>query len=203
MSMSTPIIFGEIIALLFKYTFMAQLISDLISVQNGLLKATDPDESWSMHSHDVTSRSVEDGAGVLIHNERVRKLDDNEGADEMDSIGRKTASNLSASTGTVPLEGVKHRQSESDSRRIEILSGVSTVGKEGSLSGSQHSHPRSGGASYRMDVMQINDEVADAKWGTALNMVMRMEPKVFAAELTRMQWELFLDIRVSARAPLS
>lgn len=87
---------------------MAQLISDLISVQNGLLKATDPDESWSMHSHDVTSRSVEDGAGVLIHNERVRKLDDNEGADEMDSIGRKTASNLSASTGTVPLEGVKH-----------------------------------------------------------------------------------------------
>lgn len=133
----------------------------------------------------------------------MRKLDDNEGADEMDSIGRKTASNLSASTGTVPLEGVKHRQSESDSRRIEILSGVSTVGKEGSLSGSQHSHPRSGGASYRMNGMQINDEVADAKWGSALNMVMRMEPKVFAAELTRMQWELFLDIRVSARAPLS
>lgn len=121
----------------------------------------------------------------------------------MNSIARKTASNLSASTGTVSLEGVKHRQSESDSRGIEILSGVSTVGKEGSLSGSQHSHTRSRGASYRMNGMQISDEVADEKWGTALNMVMRMEPKVFAAELTRMQWELFLDIRVSARAPLS
>lgn len=203
MSTSTPIIFGEIIALLFKYTFMAHLNSDLISIQNGLLKATDPDESWSLHSHDVTSHSVEDGTGVLTHNERVRKLDDNEGGDEMNSIARKTASNLSASTGTVSLEGVKHRQSESDSRGIEILSGVSTVGKEGSLSGSQHSHTRSSGASYRMNGMQISDEVADEKWGTALNMVMRMEPKVFAAELTRMQWELFLDIRVSARAPLS
>ncbi|KAE8537841.1 hypothetical protein D1P53_005902 [Cryptococcus gattii VGV] len=194
-SMSTPIIFGEIIALLFKYTFMAHLISDLISIQNGLLKATDPEESWSMLSHDVTSHSVEDGAGVLIHNERVRKLDDNEGGDEMDSIERKAASNLSASTDTVQLEGVKHRQSESDSRRIEILSGISTVGKDGSLSGSQHSHTRSGGASYRMNGMQISNEVAEAKWGTALNMVMRMEPKVFAAELTRMQWELFLGIR--------
>lgn len=60
-------------------------------------------------------------------------MDDNGGADEMDSIGCKTASNLSASTGTIPLEGVKHRQSEPESRRIEILSGISTVGKDGSL----------------------------------------------------------------------
>lgn len=45
--------------------------------------------------------------------------------------------------------------------------------------------------------------MADAKWGTALNMVMRMEPKAFAAEVTRMQWEIFLDIRVSARTPQS
>ncbi|KIR33802.1 hypothetical protein I352_03884 [Cryptococcus deuterogattii MMRL2647] len=148
--MSTPIIFGEIIALLFKHTFMAHLISDLILIQNGLLKATDPDVSWSMRSHD-----------------RARTLDDNGGGDEMDSIGCKTASNLSASTGTIPLEGVKHRQSEPESRRIESLSGVST----------------------------ISDEVADAKWGTVLNMVMRMEPKAFAAEVTRMQWEIFLDIR--------
>lgn len=116
-------------------------------------------------------------------------MDDNGGADEMDSIGCKTASNLSASTGTIPLEGVKHRQSEPESRRIEILSGVSTVGKDGSLPRSQHSHTGSGRASYRMNIMQISDEVADAKWGTALNMVMRMEPKAFAAELTRMQWE--------------
>lgn len=153
MSMSTPIIFGEIIALLFKHTFMAHLISDLILIQNGLLKATDPDVSWSMRSHDVASHSVEDVASVLIQNKRARKLDDNGGGDEMDSIGCKTASNLSASTGTIPLEGVKHRQSEPESRRIEILSGVSTVGKDGSLPGRQHSHTRSGRASYRMNVM--------------------------------------------------
>ncbi|KIR74329.1 hypothetical protein I310_01931 [Cryptococcus deuterogattii CA1014] len=145
---SNHLIFGEIVALLFKHTFMAHLISDLILIQNGLLKATDPDVSWSMRSHDVASHSMEDVAGVLIQNKGG------------------TASNLSASTGTIPLEGVKHRQSEPESRRIEILSGVSTVGKDGSL--------------------EISDEVADAKWGTALNMVMRMEPKA---------GKILLDIR--------
>ncbi|KIS01191.1 hypothetical protein L804_01065 [Cryptococcus deuterogattii 2001/935-1] len=165
---SNHLIFGEIIALLFKHTFMAHLISDLILIQNGLLKATDPDVSWSMRSHDVASHSMEDVAGVLIQNKGG------------------TASNLSASTGTIPLEGVKHRQSEPESRRIEILSGVSTVGKDGSLPRSQHSHTGSGRASYRMNIMQISDEVADAKWGTALNMVMRMEPKA---------GKILLDIR--------
>ncbi|KIR40648.1 hypothetical protein I313_03299 [Cryptococcus deuterogattii Ram5] len=96
---SNHLIFGEIIALLFKHTFMAHLISDLILIQNGLLKATDPDVSWSMRSHDVASHSR---------------------------------------------------------------------------------------ASYRMNIMQISDEVADAKWGTALNMVMRMEPKA---------GKILLDIR--------
>lgn len=45
---------------------MAHLISDLILVQDALLKTTDPDESWSMRSHGVTSHNVVDSTEVLI-----------------------------------------------------------------------------------------------------------------------------------------
>lgn len=195
-SMSTPIIFSEIIILLSKHTFMAHLISDLILVQDALPKTTDPDESWSMRSHDVTSHNVEKSIQVLIDKEGGSKLDDNEEEDEVGSLGHKAASELSASTGSLQLEEVQRQGSGSDSHRVRIPSGVSVLGEEGSLSSEgQHSHTRPAGSSYRMNSMQVSDEVADARWGNALNMVMRMEPRVFATELTRMQWELFLDIR--------
>lgn len=182
---------------------MAHLISDLILVQDVLLKTTDPDESWSMRSHGVTSHSVVDSTEVLIDKGGASKLDDNEENDEIGSFGCEAASELSASIGSLQLEEVQRRGSGYDSRRIGIPSGVSTLGKGGSFSSEgQHSHTTSDGSSYRMKGMQISDEVADARWRNALNMVMRMEPRAFATELTRMQWELFLDIRVSLGAPL-
>ncbi|WVO16238.1 hypothetical protein L204_103909 [Cryptococcus depauperatus] len=181
--------FLAIISLLLKHTFMAHLLSDLIAVQNSMPQAVDIDQSWSLKAssrcENATFSDPVRGAEAASDNEVLNDINQRNGSANAGkgSIGRNACSSHSISTNSLALEEVRPTQHPNH---------IFTEHPSESFEYSQSSSRESGS---KIDIAQVNDEEAEARWGNAVNMVLRMDPKAFATELTRMQWALFMSIR--------
>ncbi|ODN79845.1 hypothetical protein L202_03739 [Cryptococcus amylolentus CBS 6039] len=194
----TADIFSEIVSLLLKHTFMAHLLSDLVTAQNLLPQRTDVDQSWSLKPesdppHSATSELVIDSE--ILYD--LEKFDDGQGSD---SFGRMTGSTNSVSTSSLALDSQRRRSGSEPRPTTNLVHPPppplpqQKTEKEGSVSSGKS---RSASGSHKkLDVIpHLNDEVSEARWGYAINSVLRMDPRTFAAELTRLQWELFENLR--------
>ncbi|WVQ82300.1 hypothetical protein IAT38_004428 [Cryptococcus sp. DSM 104549] len=216
--------FADIISLLLKHTFMAHLLSDLITVQHSLPDIIDLDQSWSRRPADAASHTSTAGTELVIDSEVLYDFDsvksaegqgDGEGDEDsarggrMGSLGRKAGSMRSAETssltgsdpkaGVVGVFPVPHDaasvSSEERPQPPHDTNQQQQPQKQAVRPPRSASVPRGPNAAPQPGLALAGEDMADARWGAAVNMVLRMDQRAFATELTRMQWELFAAIR--------
>ncbi|WVQ99369.1 hypothetical protein IAU59_006502 [Kwoniella sp. CBS 9459] len=180
--------FKEILAFILHHTFMAHLTGELIMVENSLSETIDVDQSWSLHTSSppsTSSRPSVIGTELVLDSEVLYEFDSSLDKSEPPTpLKERTQSARSVSTSSLPLDSDQHhrKRSGSDPR----LGGITTSlgsGSDDKLGG--HGHVQS----------QAFDEMGYHRWAGAINMVVSMDPRAFATELTRMQLELFTCIR--------
>ncbi|OCF42931.1 hypothetical protein I317_03282 [Kwoniella heveanensis CBS 569] len=181
--------FKEILALILHHTFMAHLTGELIMIENSLSETVDVDQSWSLHTASPPSTSSRPSvidSELVLDSEVLYEFDSSlDKSEPPTSMKERTHSARSVSTSSLALESdQQHRRkrSGSDPRLGAITTSIGS-GSDDKLGG--HSHGQA----------QAFDEMGYHRWAGAINMVISMDPRAFATELTRMQWELFTCIR--------
>ncbi|WWD17365.1 hypothetical protein CI109_101806 [Kwoniella shandongensis] len=175
---STQSLFRDILALVLKYTFMAHLTGDLISVEQSLFEVVDIDQSWSIHASAPPSAISTTGTELVIGSEVLYDFDSTLGKSDsnVSVIKAKTSTHAGSSGSTssvnVPREPSHRTRSNSEPRLNSALSPTADD-----------------------TLVHTLDETGYARWAGAVNLVLSSDPKAFATELTRMQWELFVAIR--------
>ncbi|WVF71424.1 hypothetical protein IAT40_006228 [Kwoniella sp. CBS 6097] len=181
--------FKEILALILHHTFMAHLTGELIMVENSLSETIDLDQSWSLHTSSPPSAGSQPsviGTELVLDSEVLYEFDSSLDKSEPPTpLKERTHSARSVSTSSLALESDHHhrKRSGSDPRIGGIVTSLGS-GSDDKVGGHGHGHGQ-----------QVFDEMGYHRWAGAINMVTSMDPRAFATELTRMQWELFTCIR--------
>jgi len=175
--------FQEILELLLKHTFMAHLTAQLATTADNLDNVVDVDRSWSLKPEALTTDPADISASIpsstqtdlLVEGGRLYDYDSVQTRSEVDTPLTKgsTSSLQTGSTTSLGVEALYRRRSGSDSRLI--------IGSDHSLS-------------------RRRSEEGYSKWSGAFHYVLTVEPRNFAIELTRMQWQLFAALRVGFSA---
>jgi hypothetical protein len=174
-------LFKSILALVGDHFFMAHLTVELIMIEDGIPIYVDIDTSWSCKLVESTSRqSISLSHELLV--DGLYDLDAILSPTDIDTGTPIKSNHLSRSTGSLLIDDeasviMERRISNTDSRSDKRSTGTGA----GSVSGSG----------------SLSTDSSPGQWTTAVNWVMNNDPLQFAAELTRMQWDLFLTIRVS------
>ncbi|BEI89643.1 uncharacterized protein CcaverHIS019_0210050 [Cutaneotrichosporon cavernicola] len=168
----TQALFRKTLGCMLKYTFLAHVTVDLVSIEQGLDKVVDLDQSWSCRPNlnEANIQTPETAAALELVVEKDGILFEDEVApfpptDSTTALKEKSGSTFSRSTAslTVDLDPIPPRAGDSSSEQSRSV--------------------------------YSNDESGHRKWSSAINALMHMEPHHFALELTLMQWELFAAIR--------
>jgi hypothetical protein len=174
-------LFKAILAHVVDYFFMAHLTVELIMIEDGIPIYVDLDSSWSFKSASPSNLDTNTDTRLSAPQELVidsmyeldimspTDLDDHENDTPLKRLPPSTGSLLVDEETSVIME---RRLSGSDSR--VALSSHSDKDKKSFVSSDKPS-----------------------EWSAAVGWVMNHDPLEFAAELTRMQWDLFVTIRVS------
>jgi hypothetical protein len=170
----TQALFRKTLGCMLKYTFLAHVTVDLVSIEQGLDKVVDLDQSWSCRPNldEANLQTPETAAALELVVEKDGLLFEDEAAsfpstDGATPMKEKSGSTYSRSTAslTVDLDPIPPRSGDSSSEQSRSV--------------------------------YSNDESGHRKWSSAINALLHMEAQHFAFELTLMQWELFAAIRVS------
>ncbi len=170
----TQALFRKTLGCMLKYTFLAHVTVDLVSIEQGLDKVVDLDQSWSCRPNldEANLQTPETAAALELVVEKDGLLFEDEAAsfpstDSATPMKEKSGSTYSRSTAslTVDLDPIPPRSGDSSSEQSRSV--------------------------------YSNDESGHRKWSSAINALLHMEAQHFALELTLMQWELFAAIRVS------
>jgi hypothetical protein len=171
--------------------FMAHLSVELITLDSEISTLTDLDLSWSIKPPGLASASASASTrrkSMLMPDELV--LDDDVLCDLDADLSRSDAgtpikgASASASSLQVAEEAsimINRVISESESK-LASISASNTSDRDHSI------HTDDGLAQGR----------AQTQWTAAMNWIMTNDPSAFANELTKLHWELFSTIRVSA-----
>jgi hypothetical protein len=159
-----------------KYPFLGHIAGELVITEQTLDETVDLDVSWSCQPApppppppqvaDATSEEPEEANAITLDDEE--ELDD-----ETSSINKdnKTRSARTMSTASLSAEADTYpRRPASSDRTTDSSSDVSRSVYSG-------------------------DDIGHQRWSSAIQAVLVMDAHVFALELTRMQWELFSQIR--------
>lgn len=166
----TQALFRKTLGCMLKYTFLAHVTVDLVSIEQGLDKVVDLDHSWSCRPNldEANLQTPETAAALeLVVEKDGLLLEDEVASDSATPMKEKSGSTYSRSTTslTVDLDPLPTRSGDSGSEQSRSV--------------------------------YSNDESGHRKWSSAINALLHMEAQHFALELTLMQWELFAAIRVS------
>ena len=169
-------LFKAILALVVDESFMAHLTVELIMIEDGIPIYVDIDSSWSIQP---------DQSAVDLHATQIQ-----ERVESVYELDIMSPTELDDGNDT-PLE--------LELKRLPLSTASSTMNDEASvvmerkLSGSDSMIALS--HSDKRFLSSAGDH--SSEWQAAVGWVMNHDPLEFAAELTRMQWDLFVTIRVS------
>ena len=93
------------------------------------------------------------------------------------------------------LNGVSHPMIQNGSHDTSITTSSTTTASTASLTGSHTTVNSETKASTAASLGA--DDWSNSPWLPAFSMMMSVDPKVFANELTKLQWEVLGDLRVS------
>ena len=180
MDLSTRDLFQKVISLLLKHTFMAHLTADLVIVEESLLEGiVDVDASWSIRpgksSETASTAPSTIQTEILLDTEMLYDYDAN-------SVGRSEPETPPTEGHTPSLRTMSTASIAMDGKAENSQRGASDLG-------STLSHDR------------VHRGIGDVsgKWTGAVGYLLTTDPKLFATELTMMQWQIFSNIRVSKR----
>ena len=174
-------LFKAILAHVVDYFFMAHLTIELIMIEDGIPIYTDFDASWSLKPTSSSNPDTTTTTNITAPQELVidamYELDIMSPTDLDDHENDTPLKRLPPSTGSLLVDEetsliMERRLSNSDSR----------------VALSSHSDK---------DKKSYIERENPSEWSAAVGWVMNHDPLEFAAELTRMQWDLFVTIRVS------
>lgn len=178
-------IFQSIIKSVEGYMFMAHLVVELTMFEEALPIYVDLDTSWSVKPISAADTLTERQSTILPPGEL--KLDE--------GVMYDLDANLSHSeNGCSP---VKARQYPHGSTASLLMNEGASVMMGRNFSGSDSKLASTTTMSDKKSVSSTSISDGPTQWATAVQWIMNNEPLHFAVELTRIQWELFMSIRVS------
>ncbi|WWC94144.1 hypothetical protein V866_000983 [Kwoniella sp. B9012] len=189
--LSTQSIFKEILAFILHHTFMAHLTGELIMVEHSLSEVVDLDQSWSVQNTNANAKS---SASILSDSTNTELVIDTEVLYEFTDSSLEKGIMLEDEPPDTPFSKDTHGVPNHHSTSARSVS-TSSLPMENSKS-----NTNSDGGSNQKD-SRVNshthatDEMGFHKWAQAFNVVVNMDPRSFAVELTKMQWALFTTIR--------
>ena len=174
---TTQEMFREALGVLLKQTFMSHLTVDLVLIENSLFEVTDIDASWSVKATGIKSSLPSSSQTELyLDGEVLYDFESPMGKSELSTpITTKNPSTRtlsSASIGVEPQIEAKRSRSASDPRLASF-------------------------PSDEIKLEHLMDEGSTGRWAIAYNQIMTTDSRTFAIELSKMQWQLFVAIRVS------
>ena len=172
----------ETITIIDRHSFMSHILGELLAFETKLDSMVDLDASWSFKSTTVTATPSSVDTELVIEGQIVYDFEESlltkaESTSTADNASNKASSSSIRSSPSVHSLGNNklHRRSFSETR----LAGYH-------------------GATPGADLLRLNRhaDALQAKWAGGITYVMTCHPKEFAAELTKVQWEMFESIRV-------
>lgn len=178
----TQAIFRDLLAVMLQYSFLAHLTVELVKVEQGLGDVIDIDRSWACGSgahHTPTTPTTippttpadpESSTAIELVVDKEHLFDEPEEMNGNLSVGHsmdKPTSTRSMSSSNLSVDAMG-RPSEHSS----------------SLSDSNSDLNR-----------QLTADPHSQRWASAINTIISMDAHVFAVELTKIQWQMFMNIR--------
>jgi hypothetical protein len=174
-------LFKAILAHVVDYFFMAHLTVELIMIEDGIPIYTDFDISWSLKP--ASSSNIETKSNINAPQELV--------VDSMYELDIMSPTDLDDTEIDTPLKRL------GPSTGSLLVDQETSVIMERRLSGSDSRVALSSHSDRDKDKKAFVEREKPSEWSAAVGWVMNHDPLEFAAELTRMQWDLFVTIRVS------
>ncbi|ORY34095.1 ras guanine nucleotide exchange factor domain-containing protein [Naematelia encephala] len=165
----------DILELLLKYTFMAHLTADLVSVEQSTHGIVDIDASWSLRLGRSAASVASTSTEIDVDKELLYDLDS---LDTGDKDKAPSGHSVSTTSLQAPEPGMQLNRNKSRSFTKLVRAGSDDSGMSASRFG-----------------LGGNDDVGFPRWTAAWTYVVQQDANDFAMELTRMQWELFSAIR--------
>ncbi|KAL7421852.1 hypothetical protein Q5752_003623 [Cryptotrichosporon argae] len=197
----TQAVFRETLAFALRHTFMAHLTADLVAIEAGLVDVVDLDASWSLRpdgnpaAPSVTGSSA---AELVLDHDVLYELDSGSSS-RLDKAGSartvekdEPASSM-RSTRTVSTTSLNAEPAEAEYLMARTDSATSDAEPRPSNGASAYERSRSNQSGVPSS--GLGDDAGWHRWNYAMTLVVGSDPRHFAMELTRMQWELFADIR--------
>jgi hypothetical protein len=163
----TQALFSQIIVLVLRHTFMAHLTADLVAIEANINEAKDIDVSWAMRP-DIGLRN---GSAANLS---LASDDTGQDRERMLSLSEMKTSFSHPDLQLGPRELFASRRTVSTSEAT-------------SKSNKETSETR---------WLASQEDMGFSNWANAYAFVIGMDPRSFAMELTRLQWEVFGRIRV-------
>lgn len=168
------------------YMFMAHLTVELTMFEEALPIYEDLDTSWSVNRAGALSTSTSKKRQSILSSSEL--VIDGEVLYDLDS-------NLSRSDIGTPIK--THHDPSSVSLLVDDeASVVMARGMSGSDSRLPSTSDKKSGSGISTSSSPSGGSDSPVQWTAAVHWVMNNDPVQFAADLTRMQWELFRSIRV-------
>ena len=174
-------LFKAILAHVVDYFFMAHLTVELIMIEDGIPIYTDFDISWSLKP--ASSFNPDTNTNINAPQELV--------IDSMYELDIMSPTDLDDHEIDTPLKRL------GPSAGSLLVDEETSVIMERRLSGSESRVALSSHSDRDKDKKFLIEREKPSEWSAAVGWVMNHDPLEFAAELTRMQWDLFVTIRVS------
>lgn len=203
---ATQAVFRETVAHLLRHAFMSHLTADLVLVENALSDVHDVDQSWSLSARTDRGTEAPSVSSGAVHRDEGEMLHDiNSSVGPMSGLGTPSSfdqegetsvaisSSLSVgppgkSTALPPASQTVEEQSSTVSS--QVVSGPRTENWE-------HS-PVKSLVNNDPSIWARQPDLGLSRWYKAYEVVMTMDPRILAAELTKLQWKIFSAIRVSS-----
>jgi hypothetical protein len=176
-------LFKAILAHVVDYFFMAHLTVELIMIEDGIPIYTDFDISWSLKPASSFNPDTNTNTNINAPQELV--------IDSMYELDIMSPTDLDDHEIDTPLKRL------GPSTGSLLVDEETSVIMERRLSGSESRVALSSHSDRDKDKKSFIERENPSEWSAAVGWVMNHDPLEFAAELTRMQWDLFVTIRVS------
>nr|XP_019046284.1 hypothetical protein I302_05027 [Kwoniella bestiolae CBS 10118]OCF25214.1 hypothetical protein I302_05027 [Kwoniella bestiolae CBS 10118] len=190
---STQSIFKDILAFILHHTFMAHLTGELIMVEHSLSEVMDLDQSWSLRNTNTHAKS---SASILSNNFKTELVIDTEVLYEYPNSSLEKGIILEDEPPDTPFSKDTHDVPNHSTRSVSTSSLPMENGKSHS---SSDNHTNDNGKEKMGPHSHVSDETGMGmgfhKWAQAFNVVLNMDARSFAVELTKLQWNLFAAIR--------
>lgn len=192
----------DIVAGALEQPFMSHLTKELVRIENSLESAIDVDASWSLDPNKDSSsvKRSSSSSQLVLEQEGVYDLDPSVAPSEKSIALRKTATvGTNATTATSGTTG-------SASDPTSSVPSLGTMGsddvpastlKRAAAAGVPALTPTPMMRNPSLVGMGLGEDFGNSKWAHAFGVVVNADARVFAVDLTRMQWERFKTLRVS------